>query len=274
MARYRRPALLERRHGYTVIPQGTVKLLSNPSKMPGRSFGIPALGIKDDRLGGVLRTCPSAVTHVSQLDNASDYELVMANMAAICGGCYAMTGRYAFPNVKDALRERVVWTHNLIKDDSRSWVEYMAVAIVDACRKIKYFRIHDAGDMYSPEYAQAWLDVIVRVHAIDPEIRFWLPTRAWYISKRWDAERIAKANEILRILRLIAAVGNTAVRPSALVVGFPPPKVPGLHAGTSVQTDGSHNCPAHTQNNECRACRTCWDPTVPVGYRGHSKLGA
>ena len=56
--------------------------LSNPSKMPGHGYALPAYRC---RLGSFLQQIPKA----------------------ICFHCYALRGRYAFPNVKAAMERRL-----------------------------------------------------------------------------------------------------------------------------------------------------------------------
>ena len=55
--------------------------LSKPSKMPGFAYNLPATRCK---VGSKLAKIPGSVCH----------------------GCYALKGRYRFPNVKDALERR------------------------------------------------------------------------------------------------------------------------------------------------------------------------
>lgn len=264
-----------RRHGNIIVPETTTKLLTSPSKMPGRSFSIPALGVKDARLGGSFVTCPSAVTHVNSVDEEtrSLFAQIIDLLVLICAGCYARSGRYNTHVVQNAQLERLVWTERMLRDNVDEWVNYMVGAIILSTKKIKYFRIHDSGDMYSPEYANAWLRVIRRVYDIDPSVRFWIPTRGWYINKKWSMEKKERATVILNIMKEMNAVGNTTVRPSALPANIPAPTVNGLSAGTGVSTRGEYTCPSSLQNNECGKCRTCWDnPDVPVIYKGHAKI--
>jgi len=64
-----------------------------------------------------------------------------------------------------------------------------------------YFRIHDAGDMYSDPYFRAWLDVCR--HFAD-DVRFWAPTRMWAFAGT------------LRDVTLKEVPENLALRPSTL----------------------------------------------------------
>ena len=88
--------------------------LSKPSKMPGYSYNLPATKCIT---GSKLVKIPGSV----------------------CFGCYALKGRYRFPNVKDAMQRRLdSLTHPL-------WVQAMATSILDT--KIEFFRWHDSGDL-------------------------------------------------------------------------------------------------------------------------------
>ena len=69
--------------------------LSNPSKMPGYGYGLSA---KDCITGSKLRKIANSV----------------------CAGCYALKGRYVFPNVYQAHQNRL----KSIQD--KLWVEAMA----------------------------------------------------------------------------------------------------------------------------------------------------
>lgn len=100
------------------VPGTTVCLLSNPSKMPGLSWSLPA-----------HRSCPRA--------NGS-----------ICDNCYAAKGRYIMAKVRNAQNARFTWTvESMRTPEGRAfWVSTMTAAI----RNEKYFRVHDSGDMFNP----------------------------------------------------------------------------------------------------------------------------
>jgi hypothetical protein len=78
--------------------------LGFPSKMPGATYSLPA---KNCLVGAKLAKIPNSVCH----------------------GCYALTGRYRFPNVKNAMEKRLASiTHPL-------WVEAMVVLISEEYKK-------------------------------------------------------------------------------------------------------------------------------------------
>ena len=114
--------------------------LSKPSKMPGFSYGLPALECKT---GSKLRKVPGTP----------------------CYGCYALKGCYVFPDVKAAQYKRL---RALARD---SWT--MAMAHQINSKKSKWFRWHDSGDVQSLEHMQK----ILRVCRLTPGTQHWLPTQ-------------------------------------------------------------------------------------------------
>ena len=201
--------------------------LSKPSKMPGHGYGLPA---KECKTGGKLRQVQGST----------------------CSGCYAMKGRYVFPNVQAALYRR------LASIDQPLWAEAMAERI----RRTRddYFRWHDSGDLQSAEHFAA----ICRVAELTPNVRHWIPTREYRIVCEYlDAGGIIPE--------------NLNVRLSAHMIGGHVPTFPRLAgSGVTVSTVsrddslGGHACPARFQQNKCGDCRACWDRSVPhVDYHLH-----
>ena len=257
-------------------------LLTNPSKMPGYSWSIPAGNAKMGQEEGM---CPGAISGPD----------------STCNGCYANPdsiklskngvpmrrgGNYDRYSVRRAQSARRAWTLDCLgsKEGRDTWVTVMTAAITWATRthqseayaqwqtaichpdygmpprkpeaaspRQPWFRWHDSGDVFNPRYA----DMINAVCAALPDVRFWLPTRSWHNTPR-----------ILRQLVVLNELPNVAVRPSALFLHEDAPVVPGLSAGTGVKAD-AYNCPASHQNNECRSCRKCWTKSAPVYYHLH-----
>jgi hypothetical protein len=116
--------------------------LSNPSKMPGHGYALPAYRC---RLGSFLQQIPKA----------------------ICFHCYALRGRYVFPTVKAAMEKRLKSLTN------PAWIEAVTTLIYRS--KDRYFRWHDSGDLQSIEH----LGNIVAVCNNLPRVKFWLPTREY-----------------------------------------------------------------------------------------------
>jgi hypothetical protein len=130
----------------TAIPQ----LLSNTSKMPCPSWGLPA-----------GKACPGA----------------KYGEGTICGQCYASKGNYGVPMVRHALEERFRWTLALMKsaEGQDAFVAYMTRAIESIGSP--YFRVHDSGDLFSPAYIRCWQRIARNLS----HIRFWFPTRSYRI---------------------------------------------------------------------------------------------
>ncbi len=112
--------------------------LSAPGKMPEGSYNLPASACQT---GQKLAKIPGTP----------------------CSGCYALKGRYRFPNVKDALQRRL---KSLM--DPR-WTEAMTVLV----KGKKHFRWHDSGDIQSVDH----LKKIFEVCNNTPQTIHWLPTQ-------------------------------------------------------------------------------------------------
>jgi hypothetical protein len=126
--------------------------LSEPSKMPGFAYSLPAA---ECATGSRLR----------------------AVAGSTCSGCYALKGRYAFPVVRDAMYRRLEALERPL------WAEAMAELINRRTAKHPHFRWHDSGDLQSLEHLRA----IVRVCELTPTVRHWLPTREYRILTEFEA---------------------------------------------------------------------------------------
>jgi hypothetical protein len=144
----------------------------------------------------------------------------------------------------------------------QAWIAYMVSAIRST--GCEYFRVHDSGDMFNVAYAQCWLEVCKAM----PEVKFWIPTRAWQAPSG-----LPLYDPLLNTLRALASLPNVTVRPSALDFGDHAPIVAGLHAGSTAGMPDilrARQCPAYAQGGQCGECRTCWqDKDVPVSYCKH-----
>jgi hypothetical protein len=194
--------------------------LSAPSKMPGYAYSLPA---KECRTGGKLQLVEGSTCH----------------------SCYALKGRYAFPNVQAALYRRL---ESITRD---AWSAAMAELITR--KRQTWFRWHDSGDLQTIGHLAA----IVRVCELTPAVRHWLPTREYRIVQDYlTSEGTFPA--------------NLNVRMSAHMVGGAIPTFPRLPVTVSTVSagdeppDGARRCPAPQQGNSCGDCRACWDPSVPI----------
>ena len=137
--------------------------LSQPDKMPGYAYGLPAWECKT---GGKLAKVPGSV----------------------CFGCYAMKGNYTrFPAIRESQYKRLA----ALRDPR--WVEAMATMLnSQAVSKHKVFRWHDAGDVQDLDH----LNKIFEVCRLPPGMQHWMPTREAWI--RDHLERCPK-NLIIRL---------------------------------------------------------------------------
>jgi hypothetical protein len=210
---------------YTTTKQAeaVVHTLSSPSKMPCHGYSIPASRCIT---GGKLRK--------------------VAN--SICSVCYALKGRYVFPNVLAAMEQRFASLF------SSAWVDAITY-IINKKEKSGYFRWHDSGDLQGQWHFQKIVDVAKRL----PNIKFWLPTREISIV----GDYIRAGNSIPE---------NLTVRLSAFMLDGEPPipaaKRLGLVVSGASATD--YNCLAYSQGGKCLDCRACWDKSVfQVNYKKH-----
>lgn len=197
--------------------------LSSPGKMPCYSFSIPA-----------------TECHVGKRLNKIK--------GSVCSVCYALKGRYSFPNVKNALANRFKKLNN------KYWVE--AISFILNYRKEKYFRWHDSGDLQSVEH----LHKICQIAINCPQCKFWLPTREYKFVKQY-----IEAGNIIP--------NNLCIRLSSLMIDGPPPVQ--LANSLNIQVSGvsknqDFSCPAPYQNNQCQKCRSCWDKQIfNINYKKH-----
>lgn len=139
--------------------------LSEPSKMPGRAYNLPA---QSCRVGSILRR----------------------RSGSTCSRCYAYKGRYVFGTVQQALGRRLkALSHP-------RWVEAMSLLINHYGQKEPYFRWHDSGDLQSLEH----LERIIEVARRTPGVKHWLPTREFGILKRFlDSGGQIPRNMVVRV---------------------------------------------------------------------------
>lgn len=91
--------------------------------------------------------------------------------------CYARNGTYLFPTVKAkhianleyTLRDLIGWKLDMINEINRIGLH-----------KIKWLRIHDAGDFYSDDYLKAWVNVCSNI----PNVTFYAYTKQVAMFKR------------------------------------------------------------------------------------------
>jgi hypothetical protein len=127
--------------------------LSEPSKMPGYGYSLPASRC---RVGSKLRKMKNSV----------------------CSSCYACKNRYLFSNVQDAMRRRELATMRV------EW-EHAMIFLIN--RKAQqghlWFRWHDSGDLQGMWHLQK----IMHVAEATPDVHHWLPTKEYtMVQSRYD----------------------------------------------------------------------------------------
>lgn len=224
--------------------QAIAGTLGNPSKMPGKSYGLPAA------------SAPWMVTVCADmgLPLPPQYGCPLgAKLAEVkgttCSACYATKANYRYGSVQKAQAKRAAGLFH------PQWVEAMVFLIgkrVDSADP--FFRWHDSGDVLG-----LWhLELVAEVARRTPWVSHWIPTR--------EAGTVAK---------FLAVHGdfpaNLTVRVSATKVDGAPPKVYPVTSTVHNKADAhGQTCPAPTQGNACGDCRACWSRTVPnVSYHVH-----
>ena len=141
--------------------------LSEPSKLPGFAWGIPA---STCILGSMLR---------------------QLSAATVCSVCYAMKNRLAMPYVLRAYQRRLDCYNRYA---GPQWVRAMVASI----RKTKklHFRFFDSGDLQSV----SMLGDIAAVARRTPEVSYWVATRERGILRAYrNAGRTIPRNLCIRV---------------------------------------------------------------------------
>ncbi len=205
-------------------------------------------------LGSVL-SCTSKMPcfsfNLSALDCITGSKLVNIKNS-VCYGCYALKGNYA--RYKLPLKMQQAKKTDKIKHPL--WAEALAYLINNQgnTKDKNYFRWHDSGDLQSIDH----LKKIVEVCNLTPNVKHWLPTREYKI-----------VNDYMKQGGIIPT--NLVIRFSAHMIDQKPPKTQ-LNTSTIHKNKTFHGveCESYKNNNECGACRLCWDhDTKNISYKYH-----
>ena len=139
--------------------------LSQPGKMPGYSWSIPAAACI---IGSILKH----------------------RKGTSCESCYAEKGRYRWPNVVDALQKRMDGM-----SDSKWIIAMVSLLSSDKVRVVPYFRWFDSGDLQSVEH----LDKICTIVRFTPFLKHWLPTREYKIVREYMRNKELPSNLVIRL---------------------------------------------------------------------------
>jgi hypothetical protein len=168
---------------------------------------------------------------------------------SLCKKCYGNKGRFALPDVRNALEKRHEWFNQSSESDVVS-------KFMDELSYFghPYFRSHVVGDFENARSIRIWNEIAAKAEGV----RFWFPTKAYRVSG------------LLHGLRKLNALPNVTIRPSSADFDVDAPEVKGLAAGATAHKNsgpraGHFECPG-----ECESCRVCWDkPDVKVTYHFH-----
>lgn len=123
--------------------------LGTPSKMPGKSYGIPAAN------------CPTGS------------KLAAGDVDGPCRDCYAKRNNYRYPSVQTAQARRLAALRH------PDWARAMTFQILRSGET--WFRWHDSGDVQDMDH----LRKIVEVCEATPNVHHWLPTQEWTLVRQF-----------------------------------------------------------------------------------------
>lgn len=212
--------------------------LSNPSKMPWYGWSTPA---KNCITGSKLHEQPNTT----------------------CSKCYALKGRYMFPNVQNAMKRRFAALTNPEFENAFVLVLETMYKKGKFKRKIKRktvpenrFRWHDSGDLQG-----VWhLEMLNRIAKRTPYIQFYLPTREMKMLRDFIVQGgVVEPNlKIMYSVPLLGARMNSEIGP-------------GIDQSSVGREDDKtmFQCVAPKQGNQCLNCDKCWVVGVNVNYHLH-----
>ena len=194
---------------------GHISGLGKPSKMPGFSTSLSAF---DCKTGSKLAKVEGSV----------------------CSKCYAFNGNYRYPAVKKAHKARL----EALKHPQ--WIEAMTLLIGHYTNKADpYFRVHDSGDIQSPEHLLQWVQIARNL----PWVKFWMPSK----EIKWVKQAYKSISDFPE---------NLVVRLSAPMIGQSAPKSIQAFPTSTVAANAGFECEAYKRGNQCGSCRACWMPKV------------
>lgn len=199
--------------------------MDNTAKLTINTNSKLGLGRNNTRIGNfnlpAVTTCPGA----SDLCKAK---------------CYAIKGRWRCPNV--VARAKM----NLEGSQSPGFVESM----VRQCRRVDVVRLHSSGDLHSPEYTRAWIEIARAL----PQVVFGAYTRSWVVDG------------FLSVLREFSALPNVQLFLSMdPTMGTPPDGFRHAYMHRDWErTPGSFRCPSQMAKERkvrvptCVECMLCY----------------
>jgi len=110
-----------------------------------------------------------------KLTNGTNFN-VCPNAGACSSFCYARNGTYNFSNVKGRHIANLEYT----LEEPQEWFNQMLDEVQQPKMKGKFIRVHDAGDFYSEEYLNLWLQIARET----PEVNFYCYTKQVSMFKK------------------------------------------------------------------------------------------
>lgn len=211
----------------TLVIGGT---LTATSKMPCASFNLPAEACKTGSKLALVKGTP-------------------------CNSCYAMKGRYRFPNGKNARNKRLASIYN------PQWVEAMVCLLESRKKNKEFFRWHDSGDLQSIMHFRNIIEVVRRT----PNTKHWLPTQERGILLDYISSGLEiPANMYIRV----SATRVNGVPDTGFVERLNNHEnVKGFIGTSTVGT--APTCPSYKQGGKCADCRNCWSTEKNIEYKLH-----
>lgn len=262
-------------------PFRKASLFTFTSKMSCASFSLPAGPTKHG-------TCPASKPASIEAEGSyTDFSPPLSETPSgekfICDLCYAGKNNYLrHTTVSIGQMAKLQWVKNAIRNRTfaRQMIEAIGMLLDQRIESVlkahlvsnRFFRIHDSGDFYEPEYYKAWVEICKAFQGkmpgstgAGPLIYFWAPSRMW-VYEKWR-----------ELFQSTPPPVNLALRPSALFTSAPPPSIQGLAEGSASVADEMPapvwNCPAYTTDEGSCAgakCRVCWTrKKVGVNYMTH-----
>jgi hypothetical protein len=124
--------------------------------------------------------------------------------SAVCEVCYAMQGRFQFPQVQ----ERLQWCYE--QSRRRNFARRMAREVHH--KGILVVRIHVSGDFFNAAYAAKWLEVMRQC----PRAKFYFYTRSWRLP---DIADVLEEMAALRCCRPWYSIDRDTGVPERVPVG-------------------------------------------------------
>lgn len=245
-------------------------------KMQCPSLALPAGALE---MGGSCIGAGAAQTSVVE-SGREKYERQLGEEVdltnTICGRCYAsVTTNAQHGTVQLEELCRYWWLVGALRETG---IHATAKVVIDALEAqiasgwpvehhpgfppLRFFRLHDSGDFFSPDYAKMWIEVVQAF----PEVLFWAPTRTWATHGWRSFWREARIPE------------NLIVRPSAYHFDDPAPRLQGMAAGSTslyavkgasgkpreqeVSGKAEWNCQVYRAEKGAKNCRAAVRPLV------------